>query len=67
MIEKVYNFTTESDSRVVEKIVNTDEVQIIHMIFPKGEGTPKHFTNSKVHLIVQVYLDHFLSFGQLDF
>ncbi|WP_421078298.1 cupin domain-containing protein [Methanothermococcus sp. Ax23] len=52
MIETVYNFTTESDSKVVEKIVNTDEVQIIHMIFPKGEGTPKHFTNSKVHLIV---------------
>ena len=52
MVEKVYNFTTESDSRVVEKIVSTDEVQIIHMIFPKGEGTPKHFTNSKVHLIV---------------
>ncbi|AEH06611.1 cupin domain-containing protein [Methanothermococcus okinawensis] len=52
MIETVYNFTTESDSKLVEKIVNTDEVQIIHMIFPKGEGTPKHFTNSKVHLIV---------------
>ncbi|ABR56547.1 cupin domain-containing protein [Methanococcus aeolicus] len=52
MIEKTYNFTTESDSKTVEKIVNTDDVQIIHMIFPKGEGTPKHFTNSKVHLIV---------------
>jgi len=52
MIEKTYNFTVESTSKIVEKVVSTDEVQIIHMIFPKGEGTPKHYTNSKVHLIV---------------
>ena len=52
MMEKVYKFTRESDTKVVEKIVNTEDVQIIHMIFPKGEGTPKHYTNSNVHLIV---------------
>jgi quercetin dioxygenase-like cupin family protein len=52
MSEKTYNFTTESNERTVEKIVSTDDVQIIHMIFPKGEGTPKHYTNTNAHIMV---------------
>ncbi len=50
---KTYEYTTDTDEkRLVEKIVSTDDVQIIHMIFKNGEGTPKHHTNSNVHLIV---------------
>lgn len=52
IIEKTYTFTTESDAKIVEKIVSTDDVQIIHMIFKKGDSTPTHYANSNVYLIV---------------
>ncbi|ADG13343.1 cupin domain-containing protein [Methanocaldococcus infernus] len=52
MIEKVYNFTTNANKKLIEKIVNTEHVIINHMVLPKGEKIPKHISNSYVHLII---------------
>ncbi|CAB3287500.1 Putative cytoplasmic protein [Methanocaldococcus lauensis] len=52
MIEKVYEFKKDSTAKVVEKIVNTEHVQINHIVLPKGEQMPKHYSNSYVHLII---------------
>ncbi|MGQ9472883.1 MAG: cupin domain-containing protein [Candidatus Caldatribacteriaceae bacterium] len=48
---RVYSFTS-SQEKVIEQIVNTDEVQINHIILPPEEKVPEHYTNSNVHLIV---------------
>jgi quercetin dioxygenase-like cupin family protein len=51
MIEEVYEFKSLNE-KVVEKIVSTEHVQINHVILPKGEQMPKHYSNSYVHLII---------------
>ncbi|WP_456417022.1 hypothetical protein [Methanocaldococcus sp.] len=40
MIEKVYEFKKDSTAKVVEKIVNTEHVQINHIVLPKGDQMP---------------------------
>jgi len=51
MIETTYEFKT-SDSKLVEKIVNDDNVHINHIILEKGQNMPEHFSNSNVYLII---------------
>lgn len=48
---RVYHFTS-SQEKVIEQIVNTDEVQINHIILPSEEKVPEHYTNSNVHLLI---------------
>ncbi len=52
MIAKTYNFSLNTDKKVVEKLVNTDDVIINHIVLPKGEKVPCHYSNSNVHLII---------------
>ena len=52
MIEKAYEFKKDVTTKVVEKIVNTEHIQINHIVLPKGEQMPKHYSNSYVHLII---------------
>ncbi len=51
MIETTYEFKT-SDSKLVEKIVNDDNVHINHIILEKGQNMPEHFSNSNVYFII---------------
>ena len=51
MIEKVYNFST-TDSKNIEKLIDDEPVLINHMVLPKGEGLPEHYSNSNVYMII---------------
>lgn len=51
MIEKKFQYT-QSNQKTIEKIILDDNVNINHMILPKGEGLPEHFSNSNVYMIV---------------
>lgn len=51
MIEKTYSFSTD-DTKNIEKIIDDDAVMINHMILPKDEGLPEHYSNSNVYMVV---------------
>ena len=51
MIEKAYNFSTD-DNKKIEKIIDDDAVMINHMILPKNEGLPEHYSNSNVYMVI---------------
>lgn len=51
MIETIYKFT-QTDSKVIEPILEDDNVGINHMVLAKGDSLPNHLANSQVYLIV---------------
>ena len=51
MLEKVYNFST-LDTKNIEKLIDDEPVLINHMVLPKGEGLPEHYSNSNVYMII---------------
>ncbi len=51
MIEQVFRIADGND-KVVEKVIQDDNVHYIHMIFNKDEGLPEHFSNSNVYMTV---------------
>jgi quercetin dioxygenase-like cupin family protein len=51
MIETSYPLS-QSHERTVEKVVQDENLDYIHMIFQKGEGLPEHFSNSNVYMTV---------------
>ena len=51
MIETLYAYT-RTDSKIVERIIDDDHVNINHMVLRKGEALPEHFSNSNVYMIV---------------
>jgi len=51
LIQKEFNFS-DGDSKLIEKIISDGNVDLNHMIFPKGEGLPVHNANSNVYMIV---------------
>jgi len=51
MIEQVYKMTATND-RLVEKIIQDENVHYLHMVFNKDEGLPEHFSNSTVYMTV---------------
>lgn len=63
MIEKVFKFAKETQEKNVEKIINDGIAMVNHFVLPKGEGLPKHYSNSNVYMIVvqgelSIDLDH---------
>lgn len=50
-METIFKFN-QSDEKLIEMIIDTDEVMINHMIFNKGEGLPRHNSNSNVFMLV---------------
>ncbi|SHH52774.1 Cupin domain protein [Caloranaerobacter azorensis DSM 13643] len=48
MIEKVFNY----NERLIEKIIDDDNVVLNHMILPKNTGLPEHYSNSNVYMII---------------
>ena len=51
MIEQVFKIAG-GDSKVVEKVIQDENVHYMHMIFNKNEGAPEHFSNSNVYMTV---------------
>ncbi len=51
MIEKPYPFT-QSNQKVIEKLVGDDVAMINHVVLPAGEALPEHYSDSNVYLIV---------------
>ena len=51
MIEQVFNITMGNE-RMVERVIQDENIHYIHMIFNQGEGLPEHFSNSTVYMTV---------------
>lgn len=51
MIEQVFNLTL-GNQKVVEKVIQDENIHYIHMIFNSGEGLPEHYSNSTVYMTV---------------
>ena len=51
MIEKIFRLSNEIQ-KTIEKVVQDDNLDYIHMIFQKGDGLPVHFSNSNVYMTV---------------
>lgn len=51
MIEKAYELAVTSE-KSVKKVILDENLHYIHMVFPKGEGLPEHFSNSNVYMTV---------------
>lgn len=51
MIETNYEFKT-SDVKLVEKIIDDDNIHLNHIILAKNQNMPEHFSNSNVYLII---------------
>lgn len=51
MIEQIYemNFT---DDKLVERVIQDENIHYIHMVFGQNEGLPEHFSNSTVYMTV---------------
>ncbi len=51
MIEQVFTLAN-SKERTVEKVIQDDNLDYIHMLFNKDEGLPLHYSNSNVYMTV---------------
>lgn len=51
MIEQVFKIAS-GNSKIVEKVIQDENLHYIHMIFNKNEGLPEHFSNSNVYMTV---------------
>lgn len=51
MIEQVFNISTGND-KVIERVIQDENVHYIHMVFNQGEGLPEHYSNSTVYMTV---------------
>ena len=46
-----YRFT-DTDEKILERIVDDENVVINHIVLPRGEGVPEHHANSNAYLLV---------------
>ncbi len=51
MIEQVFPLSSGPE-RTVEKVIQDDNVDYIHMIFNNDEGLPLHYSNSYVYMTI---------------
>ena len=51
MIEKAYDLAVTNEKTVHKEILD-ENLHYLHMVFPKGEGLPVHFSNSNVYMTV---------------
>lgn len=62
MIEQVFQLAKKNE-KVIERVIADEHVNYNHMILPKGEGLPEHFSNANVYMLVitgelSIALDH---------
>jgi quercetin dioxygenase-like cupin family protein len=51
MIEKNYKFNRQNE-KLIEKVVDDDNVVLNHMILTNGTGLPEHYSNSYLYMII---------------
>jgi quercetin dioxygenase-like cupin family protein len=51
MLEKIYNYKG-SNEKLIEKIIDDDNVMINHIILSKNTGVPEHYSNSNVYITI---------------
>lgn len=61
MLEKKYMYAVTTE-RIIERIVDDENLNLNHMILTKGTSLPEHYSNSNVYMIV---INGFMSL-QLD-
>lgn len=51
MIEKNYKYLLTNE-KVIEKIVDDENIHLNHMVLVKGTGLPEHYSNSNVYMVI---------------
>lgn len=51
MIEQTFKMSTGNE-KIIEKIIQDENIHYNHMILNKNEGLPEHFSNSIVYMTV---------------
>lgn len=51
MIEKVYDYKRVNE-KLIEQIVDDDNIALNHMTLVKDTGLPVHFSNSNVYMVI---------------
>lgn len=51
MTHQVYTLAKGND-KAVEKVIFDENVHYLHLILPKDDGLPEHFSNSNVYMTV---------------
>lgn len=51
MLEKIYPYQ-KTNEKLIERLIDDDNVALNHMILPKGTGLPEHYSNSNVYMII---------------
>lgn len=51
VIEKLFHFQ-QGNNKIIERIIDDNHLNINHMVLPKGEALPEHYSNSNVYMIV---------------
>lgn len=51
MVEQEFKLS-RGNEKAVERVIFDENIHYLHMVFNKGEGLPKHFSNSNVYMTV---------------
>ena len=51
MVEKIFELAA-TDEKSVKRVVLDENLHYLHMVFPKGEGLPEHYSNANVYMTV---------------
>ncbi|MGI6102760.1 MAG: hypothetical protein ACOYET_09825, partial [Bacillota bacterium] len=51
MIKASHPFS-QTDQKIIERIIDNEHLALNHMVLPQGEALPEHFANSNVYMIV---------------
>jgi len=51
LIEQAYTLI-KGDAKAVEKVIFDENLHYLHLILPKDDGLPEHFSNSNVYMTV---------------
>ncbi|WP_017414383.1 cupin domain-containing protein [Clostridium tunisiense] len=51
MMEKNYKYMVTNE-KIIEKIVDDENIHLNHMVLVKGTGLPEHYSNSNVYMVI---------------
>lgn len=51
MLEKKYTYGL-TDEKIVERIIDDQNIHLNHMVLTKGSSLPEHYSNSNVYMII---------------
>lgn len=51
MIEKKYSFKNV-DEKLIERVIADEHIHLNHMILPKGDRLPEHYSNSNIYMVI---------------